>query len=68
MEKSQAFFFELMDGQKAFYDDLTAQESPNATRERLADLAAKYVDRAAFLEKVTVGKGNGGTPGKSRET
>ncbi|ORY90197.1 hypothetical protein BCR35DRAFT_299771 [Leucosporidium creatinivorum] len=58
----QQFYFELSEGQSAFYDEPTANETPNQTRERLADIAAKYVDRAAFLKAVSVGKGNGGTP------
>ncbi|KAM0755399.1 hypothetical protein T439DRAFT_320091 [Meredithblackwellia eburnea MCA 4105] len=59
---TQAFFFKLIDGQQAFYDEPTSQESPNATRERLADLAAEFVDREKFLAAVKVGKSNGGTP------
>ncbi|KAL8286210.1 hypothetical protein RQP46_004698 [Phenoliferia psychrophenolica] len=59
----QRFFFKLMDGQKAFYDEPCSQESPNATRERLADLAAECgIDRAKYIEATKVGKSNGGTP------
>lgn len=47
---------------QAFYDEPTSQESPNATRERLADLAAEFVDRNKYLEATKVGKSNGGTP------
>ena len=48
---------------KAFYDEPTSQESPNATRSRLADLAAECgVDRAKFVEAIKVGQSNGGTP------
>lgn len=61
----QSFFFALMDKQKEYYDELCSQESPNATRERLADLAASLgIDRAAFIEATKVGKSNGGTPGE----
>ncbi|KAK4702733.1 hypothetical protein P7C70_g3486, partial [Phenoliferia sp. Uapishka_3] len=48
---------------QAFYDEPCAKESPNATRERLADLAAEVgVDRAKYIEATKVGKSNGGTP------
>jgi hypothetical protein len=60
----QQFYFELSEGQSAFYDEPTSNETPNQTRERLADIASKYVDRTEFLKAVTVGKGNGGTAGK----
>lgn len=49
---------------QAFHDEPCAVESPNQTRARLADLAASTigVDRGAFLEAISVGKGNAGTP------
>lgn len=50
---------------QAFYDEPCSQESPNQTRERLADLASEFVDRSKFLKAVKVGKSNGGTPGTS---
>lgn len=47
---------------QAFHDEPCAVETPNQTRERLADYAeAVGVDRKAFLEAVKVGKGNAGT-------
>ncbi|GAA5982223.1 hypothetical protein JCM11641_006231 [Rhodosporidiobolus odoratus] len=59
----QQFFAKLIDGQEAFYDEPTAQETPNDTRARLADIAATIegVDRDAFLKALSPGKGNGGT-------
>ncbi|TNY19852.1 hypothetical protein DMC30DRAFT_378401 [Rhodotorula diobovata] len=58
------YFYALIDGQEAFHDEPCAVESPNQTRARLADLAASTigVDRGAFLEAISVGKGNAGTP------
>lgn len=57
------FFYKLIDEQEAFHDEPCAVETPNQTRERLADYAeAVGVDRKAFLEAVKVGKGNAGTP------
>ncbi|GAA5920020.1 hypothetical protein JCM6882_001707 [Rhodosporidiobolus microsporus] len=57
------FWDKLIDGQDAFFDEPMAVESPNQTRERLADLAASVegVDRAAFLKAISVDKGNSGT-------
>ncbi|BGP36312.1 hypothetical protein JCM10450v2_000208 [Rhodotorula kratochvilovae] len=56
------YFYTLIDGQEAFYDEPCAAETPNQTRERLADFAASTgIDRDAFLKAVGVGKGNGGT-------
>ncbi|KWU46773.1 hypothetical protein RHOSPDRAFT_31591 [Rhodotorula sp. JG-1b] len=56
------FFYKLIDEQEAFHDEPCAVETPNQTRERLADYAeAVGVDRKAFLEAVKVGKGNAGT-------
>ncbi|GAA5981490.1 hypothetical protein JCM10908_004126 [Rhodotorula pacifica] len=56
------FFYKLIDEQEAFHDEPTAVETPNQTRERLADYAEVVgVDRKAFLEAVKAGKGNGGT-------
>ncbi|GAA6051918.1 hypothetical protein JCM3770_006575 [Rhodotorula araucariae] len=56
------YFYKLIDGQEAFYDEPCARETPNQTRERLADIAASVgLDRAAFLKAITVGKGNSGT-------
>ncbi|GAA6009007.1 DsbA family protein [Rhodotorula paludigena] len=62
-DKFKQFFYRLMDGQEAYYDEPTATETPNQTRARLADLANEVVglDRDAFLKAVSVGKGNGGT-------
>ncbi|BGP28451.1 hypothetical protein JCM10296v2_000184 [Rhodotorula toruloides] len=61
-QKWKDFFFKLMDGQEAFYDEPCAKETPNQTRERLADLAQSVgIDRAGFLKAISVGKGNGGT-------
>lgn len=60
----QEFFFEVSEKQAAFYDEPTANETPNQTRERLADLAAKYVDRAEFLKAISTGKGNAGSSSK----
>ncbi|GAA6002598.1 hypothetical protein JCM10207_007583 [Rhodosporidiobolus poonsookiae] len=63
--KFRTFFSALIDPeqQKAFYDEPTAVETPNQTRERLADFAAKTVgvDREAFLKAISVSKGNSGT-------
>lgn len=62
-DKFKQFFYRLMDGQEAYYDEPTATETPNQTRARLADLANEVVglDRDAFLKAISVGKGNGGT-------
>ncbi|GAA6041605.1 hypothetical protein JCM8097_007764 [Rhodosporidiobolus ruineniae] len=59
----RAFWDALIDKQDAYYDEPTAVESPNQTRDRLADLAATIpgVDRAAFLKAISVDKGNSGT-------
>jgi hypothetical protein len=47
---------------QAFHDEPCAVETPNQTRERLANYAeAVGVDRKAFLQAVKVGKGNAGT-------
>ncbi|GAA5945518.1 hypothetical protein JCM3775_004186 [Rhodotorula graminis] len=60
----KTYFYALIDGQDAYYDEPCATESPNDTRARLADLAASTigVDRQQFLDAISVGKGNGGTP------
>ncbi|GAA5955208.1 hypothetical protein JCM8115_001882 [Rhodotorula mucilaginosa] len=56
------FFYKLIDEQEAFHDEPCAVETPNQTRERLANYAeAVGVDRKAFLQAVKVGKGNAGT-------
>ncbi|GAA5985384.1 hypothetical protein JCM5350_005167 [Sporobolomyces pararoseus] len=60
----QKFFFELMDKQEEYFDEPTANESPAATRARLADLAASTLpdlDRAALLKNISTGKGNSGS-------
>ncbi|KAM0793582.1 hypothetical protein ACM66B_001016 [Microbotryomycetes sp. NB124-2] len=59
--KFNAFFKKLMDDQKQFYDEPCSQESPEQTRQRLADVAKEFVERDKFLEKVKTGKSNGGT-------
>ncbi|GAA5861381.1 hypothetical protein JCM3774_000230 [Rhodotorula dairenensis] len=60
--KWKEYFYKLIDEQEAFHDEPCAIETPNQTRERLADYAeAVGVDRKAFLEAVKVGKGNSGT-------
>ncbi|SCV68347.1 BQ2448_468 [Microbotryum intermedium] len=62
-DKFRKFFFALMDGQKAYYDEPCSKETPNATRDRLADLAVQLgVDREAFRDAISVGEGNSGTP------
>ncbi|KDE09646.1 hypothetical protein MVLG_00052 [Microbotryum lychnidis-dioicae p1A1 Lamole] len=61
-DKFRAFFYALMDGQKVYYDEPCSKETPNATRDRLADLAAQHgVDRDAFRAAIRVGEGNSGT-------
>ncbi|GAA6018265.1 hypothetical protein JCM11491_005130 [Sporobolomyces phaffii] len=60
----QKYFFELMDKQEEYFDEPTAEESPAATRARLADLAAATIpglDRSAFLQNISTGKGNSGS-------
>ncbi|GAA5965495.1 hypothetical protein JCM3765_003306 [Sporobolomyces pararoseus] len=60
----QKFFFELMDKQEEYFDEPTADESPAATRGRLADLAASTIpdlDRSALLRNISTGKGNSGS-------
>ncbi|GAA5855029.1 hypothetical protein JCM8547_002351 [Rhodosporidiobolus lusitaniae] len=59
----QEFFGKLIDGQDAFYDEPCANETPNQTRKRFADIAATVagVKREAYLKAISVGKGNGGT-------
>ncbi|GAA5898589.1 hypothetical protein JCM5296_005935 [Sporobolomyces johnsonii] len=62
VSKFQEYFFKLMDKQEEYYDEPCAVESPNQTRERLADLAASIgVDRESFIKAISVGKGNSGT-------
>lgn len=66
VETFQEYFALLMDRQAEFYDEPTADESPNQTRERLADLAETMgVDKDLFLEILKVGKGNSGNAGQS---
>ncbi|KAK4055110.1 hypothetical protein OIV83_000390 [Microbotryomycetes sp. JL201] len=60
-EQFNKFFKQLMDDQKEFYDEPCSKESPEQTRQRLADKASDFVDRNSFLEKVKTGKSNGGT-------
>ncbi|CEQ38771.1 SPOSA6832_00230 [Sporobolomyces salmonicolor] len=62
VSKFQEYFFKLMDKQEEYYDEPCAAESPDQTRERLADLAASIgVDRESFVKAISVGKGNSGT-------
>ncbi|BGP12331.1 hypothetical protein JCM10213_003863 [Rhodosporidiobolus nylandii] len=63
VDKFQQFFAKLLDGQDAFYDEPCAKETPNQTRERLADIAGSIdgVDRDAVLKAISVSKGNSGS-------
>ncbi|GAA5845910.1 hypothetical protein JCM5353_008420 [Sporobolomyces roseus] len=63
VEQWQKYFFELMDKQEEYFDEPTADEAPSATRDRLAYLAYKTIgiDRKAFLENISTGKGNSGS-------
>ncbi|GAA5907996.1 ABC transporter ATP-binding protein [Sporobolomyces salmoneus] len=65
VEQWQKFFFELMDRQEEYFDEPTANESPAATRARLADLAASTIpeiDKSTLLKNISTGKGNSGSP------
>ncbi|GAA5922673.1 uncharacterized protein JCM15063_003385 [Sporobolomyces koalae] len=64
VENWQKFFFELMDKQEEYFDEPTANESPAATRGRLADLAVATIpelDRSALLKNISTGQGNSGS-------
>ncbi|GAA5845539.1 hypothetical protein JCM3766R1_000776 [Sporobolomyces carnicolor] len=64
VDNFQKYFFALMDKQEEYFDEPTANESPAATRARLADLAVATIpglDRSALLKNISTGKGNSGS-------